>query len=92
MDSAELFLAMHGFQFLFSVGQVWVTPLTRFCHVSVPVTLTETRHYIFNPSKEILGEYFKLCHNLHSHSLTSCITSAVNTTSVVTHSVNCTSQ
>jgi len=45
------------FQFIFSVDQAWVTPLTRFCHVSVPVILNETSHDIFNPSKEILGEY-----------------------------------
>jgi len=57
MDSAELFLAMHDFNLYFQWTKGGWLPWTRFCHVSVPVILTETSYDIFNPSKEILGEY-----------------------------------
>jgi len=42
--------------YIFSGPSVGDSP-DKVWHVSVPVILNETSHDIFNPSKEILGEY-----------------------------------
>ena len=52
MDSAELFLAMHGFNLYFQWTKCGWLPWTWFCHLRVPVILTETSYDIFIPPKK----------------------------------------
>jgi len=91
MDSAELFLAMHGFNlYLQWTKRGWLPWQGLACECTSYIEWDQS--WYFQSLQRNSGWIYKLCHNLHVHSLIICITCSANTAGVVTHSVNCTSQ